>query len=53
MREGENGLLKQVAKILLGVALEIEMAEHLGQGKNDPVENVSGNTRNGTVRDGF
>ena len=45
---GENGLLKQLTKALVERALHAEMAEHLGHGKNEPVENVTGNTRNGT-----
>jgi putative transposase len=44
---GENGLLKQLTKILVEAALEAEMAEHLGHGKNESVENSAGNTRNG------
>jgi len=44
---GENGLLKQLTKLLVEKALEVEMADHLGHGKNEPVENVAGNTRNG------
>jgi putative transposase len=44
---GENGLLKPLTQILVEKALEAEMAEHLGHGKNQPVENPAGNTRNG------
>ena len=44
---GEHGLLKQLTKILVEAALETEMADHLGHGKNEPVENPAGNTRNG------
>ena len=44
---GENGLLKQWAKMLVERALDAEMAEHLGHGKNEPVTNLSGNARNG------
>ncbi len=47
---GENGLLKQLTKVLVEAALEAEMAEHLGHGKNQPVENAAGNTRNGKSR---
>jgi putative transposase len=47
---GENGLLKQLTKLLGEKALEAEMAEHLGHGKNEPVENPAGNTRNGKSR---
>lgn len=44
---GENGLLKQLTKALVERALEAEMGEHLGHGKNRPVANPTGNTRNG------
>lgn len=44
---GEHGLLKQLTKILVEAALETEMADHLGHGKNEPVDNAAGNTRNG------
>ena len=44
---GENGLLKQLTKLLVEKALEAELADHLGHGKNEPVENLAGNTRNG------
>lgn len=44
---GENGLLKQLTKMLVERALDAEMAEHLGHGKNEPVTNDSGNARNG------
>lgn len=44
---GENGLLKQLTKLLVEKALEAEMADHLGHGKNESVENPAGNTRNG------
>ena len=44
---GEHGLLKQLTKIWVEAALETEMAEPLGHGKNEPVENPAGNTRNG------
>ena len=47
---GENGLLKQLTKLLVEKALEAEMADHLGHGKNEPVENPAGNTRNGKSR---
>jgi putative transposase len=47
---GENGLLKQLTKLLVEKALEAEMADHLGHGKNEPVENAAGNTRNGKSR---
>jgi len=44
---GENGLLKQLTKMLVERALEAEMAEHLGHDKSDPVTNITGNARNG------
>ena len=44
---GENGLLKHLTKLLVERALEAEMADHLGHGKNKPVANPTGNTRNG------
>ena len=44
---GENGLLKQLTKMLVERALEVEMAEHLGHSKSEPVSNATGNTRNG------
>lgn len=47
---GENGLLKQLTKALVERALEAEMAEHLGHDKHAPVQNVTGNTRNGKSR---
>ena len=47
----ENGLLKQLTKALVERALEAEMAEHLGHGKNGAVTNPTGNTRNGLAMD--
>ena len=47
---GENGLLKQLTKLLVERALQAEMGEHLGHGKNEAVENPAGNTRNGNSR---
>lgn len=47
---GEKGLLKQLTKLRVEKALETEMAAHLGHGKNEPVENRTGNTRNGKSR---
>lgn len=44
---GENGLLKQLTKMLVERALETEMSEHLGHGKSETVTNATGNTRNG------
>lgn len=47
---GENGLLKQLTKLLVEKALDAEMAAHLGHGKHEPVVNAAGNTRNGKSR---
>ena len=47
---GENGLLKQLTKLLVEKALDAELAEHLGHGKNETVVNEAGNTRNGKSR---
>lgn len=47
---GENGLLKQLTKLLVEKALDAEMAAHLGHSKHEPVLNPSGNTRNGKSR---
>ena len=44
---GENGLLKQLTKLLVEKALDAEMAQHLGHDKHEPVVNLAGNTRNG------
>jgi putative transposase len=44
---GEHGLLKQLTKLPVAKALEAEIADHFGHGKNEPVENPAGNTRNG------
>ena len=44
---GENGLLKQLTKMLVERALETEMTEHLGHDKSGDVTNGTGNTRNG------
>jgi putative transposase len=48
---GENGLLKQLTKLLVEKALEAEMVDHLGHGKNEPVENATGNARNGKSKE--
>ncbi|UTH73528.1 IS256 family transposase [Chromobacterium sp. IIBBL 290-4] len=47
---GENGLLKQLTKLLVEKALDAEMAAHLGHSKHEPVLNPAGNTRNGKSR---
>ena len=44
---GPNGLLNQLTKNVLEIALDAEMAEHLGYDKHDPVGRGSGNSRNG------
>lgn len=44
---GENGLLKQLTKLLVERALDAEMTQHLGHGKHETVANPAGNTRNG------
>lgn len=47
---GENGLLKQLTKLLVEKALEAEMNTHLGHDKNQPIQNTTGNARNGKSR---
>lgn len=47
---GENGLLKQLTKLLVEKALDAEMAAHLGHSKHESVRNPAGNTRNGKSR---
>ena len=47
---GENGLLKQLTKVLIERALQAEMTEHLGHSPHAPVINASGNARNGRSR---
>ena len=47
---GENGLLKQLTKLLVEKALDAEMAQHLGHDKHESVANPAGNTRNGKSR---
>jgi len=44
---GENGLLKQLTKMLVERALEAEMTDHLGHDKSGEVTNDTANTRNG------
>lgn len=44
---GEHGILKQLTKRLVERALEVELADHLGHAKHEPVANPAGNTRNG------
>lgn len=47
---GQDGLLKQLTKLLVERALDAEMTEHLGHDKHEPVVNAAGNTRNGRSR---
>lgn len=49
---GENGLLKQLTKLLVEKALDAELTEHLGHERHETVPNASGNTRNGNTRNG-
>ena len=44
---GENGLLKQLTKLLVERALDAELTEHLGHERHEAVSNAVGNTRNG------
>ena len=44
---GQNGILKQLTKALVERALQAELTDHLGHGKNELVANEAGNTRNG------
>ena len=44
---GENGLLKQLTKLLVEKALDAELTEHLGHARHEAVANAAGNTRNG------
>lgn len=44
---GENGLLKQLTKVLVERALQAEMTEELGHNKHEPVTNIAGNASNG------
>jgi putative transposase len=47
---GENGLLKQLTKLLVEKALDAELTEHLGHERHEAVANEAGNTRNGKSR---
>jgi putative transposase len=47
---GKTGLLKKLNKLLVEKALDAELAEHPGHGKNEPLANKEGNTRNGKSR---
>ena len=46
----ENGLLKQLTKLLVGKARDAEMTEHLGHDRHAPVTNPAGNARNSRNR---
>jgi hypothetical protein len=45
---GPDGLLKQLTKTVLEIALNQEITEHLGHDKHGPPGNETGNVRNGT-----
>jgi transposase-like protein len=45
---GQGGLLTRLTKSVLETALEVEMAEHLGYDKHDPMGRNGANSRNGT-----
>ena len=44
---GENGMLKQLTKLLVEKALDTELTHHLDHARHKAVANASGNTRNG------
>ena len=44
---GENGLLKQLTKLLVEKSLDAELTEHLGHERNEAVSNSAGSPRNG------
>jgi putative transposase len=44
---GPHGLLSQLTKRVLETALEVEMSDHLGYDKHDPMGRNRGNSRNG------
>jgi transposase-like protein len=46
---GPNGLLSDLTRQVLQTALEVEMADHLGYDKHDPVGRNGGNSRNGST----
>jgi len=46
----DQGLLKQLTKLLVEKALDVEMTEHLDHDRHSAVGNESGNTRNGRSR---
>ena len=45
---GPDGLLKQLTKVVIEIALDQELTEHLGHEKNTPAGNETGNVRNGS-----
>lgn len=45
---GEGGLLQQLTKQVLETALDVELTEHLGYERGDPLGRGSGNSRNGS-----
>ena len=45
---GRVGLLTGLTKTVLEIALDEELAEHLGNDKHDPVGRNGGNSRDGT-----
>ncbi len=47
---GEDGLLKPLSNLVVERALEAELTEHLGHGKNEPVANQVGNTCEGNSK---
>ena len=46
---GSNGLLTALTRQVLQTALEVEMSQHLGYDKHDPVGRNLGNSRNGST----
>lgn len=46
--DGEDGLLAQLAKLVLESSLQGELDAHLGYAKHDPTGRDGGNPRNGT-----
>ena len=43
---GENGLLKQLTKLLVEQALAADMAKHLSHDQHETVTNAAGNAHN-------
>lgn len=44
---GDDGLLTALVRQVLQTGLEVEMTDHLGYERHDPVRRGSGNSRNG------